>query len=362
MNINEIAKLAGVSRATVSRYLNNGYVSEEKKNVIRKVIEETGYQPSSQAQMLRTKRTKLVGVILPKINSDTISREVAGISDVLKKRGYQMILANTNNDIEEELKYLSLVILPKINSDTISREVAGISDVLKKRGYQMILANTNNDIEEELKYLSLFKDNQVDGVIFIATIFTGRHKKLLKECKVPVVILGQRLSGYPCIYQDDYSAMKTMGEMLLETGEKVGYITVTDKDEAVGQRRWKGFLDALEEKGMELPKEQVAVGKFTTGEKVGYITVTDKDEAVGQRRWKGFLDALEEKGMELPKEQVAVGKFTIESGYEAAKELFGKNSDIDTLSRAMKRQKNFLEKIPILIRCFAQQIRWQWVQ
>lgn len=237
MNINEIAKLAGVSRATVSRYLNNGYVSEEKKNVIRRVIEETGYQPSSQAQMLRTKRTKLVGVILP-----------------------------------------------KINSDTISREVAGISDVLKKRGYQMILANTNNDIEEELKYLSLFKDNQVDGVIFIATIFTGRHKKLLKECKVPVVILGQRLSGYPCIYQDDYSAMKTMGEMLLKTGEKVGYITVTDKDEAVGQRRWKGFLDALAEKGMEISEDQIAVGKFT-----------------------------------------------IESGYEAAKELFEKNPDMDTL-------------------------------
>ena len=58
MNINEIARLAGVSRATVSRYLNNGYVSEEKKKVIRQVIEETGYQPSSQAQMLRTKKDK----------------------------------------------------------------------------------------------------------------------------------------------------------------------------------------------------------------------------------------------------------------------------------------------------------------
>ena len=53
--------------------------------------------------MLRTKKTKLVGVVLPKINSDTISREVAGISDVLSKRGYQIILANTNNDLEEEL-------------------------------------------------------------------------------------------------------------------------------------------------------------------------------------------------------------------------------------------------------------------
>ena len=55
MNINEIARLAGVSRATVSRYLNNGYVSSEKKEVIRRVIQETGYQPSSQAQTLRTK-------------------------------------------------------------------------------------------------------------------------------------------------------------------------------------------------------------------------------------------------------------------------------------------------------------------
>ena len=101
MNINEIARLAGVSRATVSRYLNDGYVSDEKKAVIRKVIEETGYQPSSQAQMLRTKKTKLVGVIIPKINSDTVGRMVAGISDVLNRSGYQLLLANTDNNLEE---------------------------------------------------------------------------------------------------------------------------------------------------------------------------------------------------------------------------------------------------------------------
>ena len=154
MNINEIARLAGVSRATVSRYLNNGYVSSEKKEVIRKVIQETGYQPSSQAQTLRTKKTSLIGVILP-----------------------------------------------KINSDTISREVAGISDILTRRGYQLILANTNNDVEEELKYLSLFKERQVDGVVFIATMFTRKHKQMLKDYKVPIVLLGQHLDGYPCIYQ-----------------------------------------------------------------------------------------------------------------------------------------------------------------
>ena len=169
MNINEIAKLSGVSRATVSRYLNDGYVSEEKKEKIRKVIEETGYQPSSQAQMLRTKKTRLVGVILPKINSDTVSRMVAGISDVLAKNGY-------------------------------------------------LLANTNNSVEEELKYLNLFKDNQVDGIVFIATIFTARHKKLLKECRVPVVILGQHLDGYSCVYHDDFHASREVTQLLLEKG------------------------------------------------------------------------------------------------------------------------------------------------
>lgn len=216
MNINEIARLAGVSRATVSRYLNNGYVSEEKKKVIRQVIEETGYQPSSQAQMLRTKKTKLVGVILP-----------------------------------------------KINSNTISREVAGISDILTKKGYQIILANTNNDIEEELKYLSLFKDNQVDGVIFIATILTQKHKKMLKEYKVPIVLLGQLLEGYPCIYQDDYKAAAKLTEQMAESGKHFGYITVTEQDEAVGQRRRAGVEETLQKLEKELKPECVKCGDFT---------------------------------------------------------------------------------------------------
>ena len=104
-------------------------VRKKKKKNISRVIEETGYQPSSQAQRLRTKKTKLVGVILPKIDSNTISGK-----------------------LPESVTYLP------------------------KKGYQLILANTNNSVEEELKYLSLFRDNQVDGVIFIATILTKQHR------------------------------------------------------------------------------------------------------------------------------------------------------------------------------------------
>ena len=232
MNINEIAKLAGVSRATVSRYLNNGYVSEEKKKNISRVIEETGYQPSSQAQRLRTKKTKLVGVILP-----------------------------------------------KIDSNTISREVAGISDILTKKGYQLILANTNNSVEEELKYLSLFRDNQVDGVIFIATILTKQHREMMKGFKVPIVLLGQQLDGYPCIFQDDYKAAVNLTEQMVKTGKKFGYITVTDKDEAVGRQRKSGVEKVLGENQITLESGCVKCGNFTLDQR----TIRDKQVERAQK-------------------------------------------------------------------------------
>lgn len=79
-----------------------------------------------------------------------------------------------------------------------------------------------------MKYLSLFRDNQVDGVIFIATILTKQHREMMKGFKVPIVLLGQQLDGYPCIFQDDYKAAVNLTEQMVKTGKKFGYITVTD--------------------------------------------------------------------------------------------------------------------------------------
>ena len=98
MTITEIAEMAGVSVSAVSRYLNDGYISEEKRRKIKAVIDKTGYKPSKQAQILRTKKSKVVGVILPKISSESIARVADGISSVLSEKGYQMLLASTENN------------------------------------------------------------------------------------------------------------------------------------------------------------------------------------------------------------------------------------------------------------------------
>lgn len=215
MTINEIADLAKVSRATVSRYLNQGYVSEEKKERIRKVIEETGYQPSSQAQTLRTRKTRLVGVIIP-----------------------------------------------KIDSHTISRMVGGISTVLSKNGYQLLLANTENNEQEELKYLKLFRENHVDGVILSGTVFTKKHLQVLKNYQVPVVILGQYLSGYSCVYQDDYRAARELASRMASVSRHLCYAGVTLQDMAVGWGRQEGYRDGMEEAGRQVEERMVAQASF----------------------------------------------------------------------------------------------------
>jgi len=217
MKITEIAKLAGVSTSAVSRYLNNGYLSEEKKTAIREVIEKTGYAPSKHAQIMRTKKSKIIGVVVPKISSESVGRVVAGISEVLTKKDYQMLLANTENNTEKEIQYL--------------------------------------------KFLD---NNPVDGIIFVATILQKKHSDVLKKLKVPVVITGQRYGTYPSVYHDDYNAAKELTKQIIAKGRRyLGCISVTDADEAVGHNRTSGFKDAVREAGLKLGSHAIVESDFS---------------------------------------------------------------------------------------------------
>lgn len=217
MTISEIAQKAGVSKSAVSRFLNDGYISEDKKEKIKAVIEQTGYAPSRQAQQLRTGKTRIIGVVLP-----------------------------------------------KINSDSVSRIVAGISSVLNKNEYQILLANTENDVEEELTYLELFRRDKVDGIILIATLITSRHKAFIKKLSIPIVVLGQSTDFISCIYHDDRGAAKALTSLMLNSGRKhIGYIGVTKKDKSAGLDRMLGYQSALEEKGIALKEALLTEGAFS---------------------------------------------------------------------------------------------------
>lgn len=217
MDINQIARMAGVSRATVSRYLNDGYVSQEKRDVIRRVIEQTGYVPSQHAKTLRTGRTNLVGVIIPKINSASVSRMVAGITPVLNEAGYQVLLANTDNDAAREVEFLTL----------------------------------------------FSEKNQVDGIILVATVVTPAHEEAMSGLPVPLVVLDQRVAGRSCVYQDDFEALRAVTSVALRDARHPAYVGVLEEDVSAGRMRKEGFLAACAEAGVEVPARAIAIAEFT---------------------------------------------------------------------------------------------------
>jgi len=216
MNISEFAKLAGVSKSAVSRYFNDGYLGQDKREKIEAAIEKTGYSPSLSARSVRTRVTKLVGVILPKLSSESCARVTEGISAVLSEYGYELLLVTTSN---------------------------------------------NN--HKEIESLELFRQNRVDGVILLSTVFTDLHKAVLAKMRVPVILVGQKLKGFNCVCHDDYGAAKSLTCLMLAKGAtRPAYIGVDPEDKAAGEARRKGFESAVAEVGLELRKEFTEIAEF----------------------------------------------------------------------------------------------------
>lgn len=215
--IKEVAKMAEVSSATVSRFLNNsGYVGEEARKRILKVIEETGYVPSENAKSLRTKQTKVIGVILPKISTETSSRLVRGLDEVLAKEGYQILLANS-----------------------------GLS------------------AEKEIEHLRLLKSRDVDGIILSATTNGAELKSEIQRLDIPVVVVGQEVDDTPNVIFDEYQAAKDMVKHLIDHGhERIGFIGVSEEDPAVGVLRKKGYLQAMQERNFPIEESWIEKGIF----------------------------------------------------------------------------------------------------
>lgn len=104
ITINDIAKLAGVSKTTVSFYLNGNYkkMSETTRQRIKNAIDKTHYHPNAIARSLNDKQTHLIGVIIGNITNSFANQIVNGIDDTARERGYQMIVASSNYGLENE--------------------------------------------------------------------------------------------------------------------------------------------------------------------------------------------------------------------------------------------------------------------
>lgn len=267
MTMKELAKLAGVSAAAVSRYLNGGPLSEEKRQTIRSAIEKTGYQPHPAAQMLRTRSTDIVGLIVPKLDSESVSRLAAGASEFLAQEGYVCQLAVAQDDPERELAFLQLL-----------------------------------------------QARSAAGVILMGTVMTPALESFLQTTALPVVVAGQNFRGVPCVYHDDRGAALELTRLVLARGRRRPvYISAFEQDEAAGLARRRGVQAGLREAGLdpELPIEispfDVEGGRAAMERLLSRVPDLDAVLCATDRMAFGAIQALRAAGKRLPEDVSVVG-------------------------------------------------------
>jgi len=198
----DVAALAGVSTATVSRVINNsGFVEPTLKNKVLDAIAKLNYQPNLVARGLRSDSTSIIAVMI--------------------------------SDIENPF-YTAVC--------------RGIQDVASEHGYAVMICNSDEDLEKEHKYLKMFAGQRVAGVIISPASSKSSKIKVLEDKGIHVIALGRSLSATA-----DYVGVngrlgaKMATSHLIQSGAtRIACIT-GGKDVTTANDRLDGYLDALEE-------------------------------------------------------------------------------------------------------------------
>jgi LacI family sucrose operon transcriptional repressor len=203
VGLHDVAKLSGVSKSTVSRVINNEYgVKKSTKEKVQKAIDECGYVANQVARDLKSNKTHLIGVIVPRISSNATARGLDGLSPI----------------IEQADKHV-------------------------------LLANSEQDNVKEIEYIKRFNQKRVEGILLYATHLDADLVDAIKQSVAPVVLVGQdgSLFNIPSIIYDDISVGFSAGKRLIEAGAKnIGFIGVNSQDVAVDQCRFQGLTQYLQ--------------------------------------------------------------------------------------------------------------------
>ena len=220
--INEVAELAGVSTATVSRALSgNGHVSPATRERVHAAASELGYVVSSNASSLATGRTKNVGVVTPYLNRWFYGSVVEGAEQALLSHGYDLTLYN--------------------------------------------LSGGNNERRSVFEHFLLRK--RVDAVIAISLELTPNEVNSLLDLGKPIVGIGGPLPGVRTLSIDDIAVARLATEHLLSLGHRsiahIGGNKAFEVDFHLPTNRRIGYETALEAVGIPVDPELFAAADFS---------------------------------------------------------------------------------------------------
>jgi LacI family transcriptional regulator len=234
VTLQDVAREAGVSKVTAARVLGSyGTASPGAKEKVLAAARALGYRPNELARSMTTGRSRTIGVIVGDIENPYFGRAVRGISEVATAAGFDVILANSGEDV--------------------GKEQAAVRVLLGKR---------------------------VDGLIVTpASMSETQHLESVQSSGRPLVLLDRAVPGLKVdsVVTDDRAAAKAATQTLIDAGHRrIAYITATNSDNPIYRGphqislttvmdRIEGFLAAASEAGIETPEQYIRLAATRLG-------------------------------------------------------------------------------------------------
>lgn len=301
MNLKDVAKLAGVSTATVSNVLNGntGKVSAETKERIEKIIKEVDYKPNAMARSLAKKESKIIGLVVPYIGPD---------EDFFMNPYYARVVAALERFVRSKDYYLMLRCVP--------------------------------DCRSVIPQLSSWN---VDGAFFLGVLEQDVHE-IVSALDAPAVFLDTYTDEQNIVNigLDDYKGGYLSARYLIGKGHKKIALACPDYEEkCVVRQRYLGFVKACQEAGIPFSEQDVYktdtiyqsainIGHDLAFSNNGYTAVATMSDIVAF----GLIEGLKQCGLNVPEDMSVIGFDNLAEGEYVSPKLTTISQDFNEKANA----------------------------
>ncbi len=264
ISINDVARVAGVSKSTVSRALGQGPVSDEVRAKVEAAVRQTGYRPNLMARRLRSQHSGILGLVVADIRNPFFTALIRAV---------------------EEVAY--------------------------REGMRVTLCNTDEDPEREALYLQLMQEERITGLIFAPTRATiGRMDTLDLDCPVVLVDRAGPGSGYDSVVLDNRTAMaELVGHLAAQGFQRIGGLFGSTSTTAAERR--DGYLAAMQAHGLATDYREVApTAEAAIADVAQWLAGDARPDAIvasNSLLLMGALKAARSAGLRIPQDLALAG-------------------------------------------------------
>jgi DNA-binding LacI/PurR family transcriptional regulator len=216
--IRDVAAFSGLSLGTISKYINGGTVKEKTRHKIEEAIQKLNFKPNTIAKGLRNARSFTIGVLMSKLNSNFNSIIISALEEYLLPLGYSVIVSECHE-------------------------------------------NENIEIEK----VNFLLHHMVDGIVIMPYSMKGKQIEVMKENKVPFVVIDQLMENFETdgIVLDNAAALEKPVETLIKMGHRDIAIITGNLSLYTAKGRFAGFKKAMDKNNIPIKEQYVRDGDYT---------------------------------------------------------------------------------------------------